>query len=211
MDGDGDLDLFAQARFGGILNYYENVGSKTQAVFVLSDSGYLGLLNGDIHLAFFDMDADNDYDLFEGTTAGDINYYENIGATNAAAWALPQTNIFNYEGDDTLYATVPSLCDIDNDDDFDFFMGSYYGGLICFENIGTPATASWAPHSEAMSPLGLDAGSQSAPVFCDLDGDQDQDMLCGVRAGNIACYKKGTIFIMIRIFGLRLLAISEIH
>ncbi|MCB9170555.1 MAG: VCBS repeat-containing protein [Flavobacteriales bacterium] len=83
-----------------------------------------------------------------------------------------------------LYAPFCQLVDIDGDSDLDLFTADYNDSSIRFQpNIGTAQNPSFG--SIVNDPFGLDATSfgqntsrQSLlPVFADLDGDGDQDLL----------------------------------
>lgn len=84
VDSDGDLDLFIGVYYGD-MQYYENTGTATQAVFGSSTINPFGLaLNAPSnYLAdpiFVDIDNDGDQDLFAGSygTTGAILYQENL-------------------------------------------------------------------------------------------------------------------------------------
>ena len=93
FDSDNDLDIAIDP--GGnssSLQYYENIGDSSSAVFTSSnvlvlDSTYNGV-NGTIlggndpqygHYSFVDIDGDSDLDVFELDWKGEVlNYYENM-------------------------------------------------------------------------------------------------------------------------------------
>jgi len=66
VDGDGDLDVFAN---GGRKDYFENTGSPSVPAFAAPRTDPFGLTNvgaGEV-LAFADIDGDGDLDVFDGT------------------------------------------------------------------------------------------------------------------------------------------------
>lgn len=93
-----------------------------------------------------------------------------------------QTNPFGLANIGDNY-TSPAFADLDNDGDFDLLSGKGNGNFIYFENTGTNSTPSFT--TGVTNPFGLaDAGSESAPVFVDLDDDGDFDILAGSSSGN---------------------------
>lgn len=135
-------------------------------------------------MAFGDLDDDDDQDLLAIEYSGMANgrvfvFYENVGTSEAPAFGMPQTNPFGLLG--PRHLSIPSLVDIDNDSDLDFFTGTYafdgsVGKVLYFENQGTAQTPSFASAIE--NPFGLQSPLYyTAPVFVDLDNDGDFDFL----------------------------------
>ena len=83
--------------------------------------------------AFVDIDNDGDKDLFVGDTLGYIKYYENTG-NNVYQQQTGVNNPFN--GVDLGDETKPAFVDIDDDGDFDAFIGELEGNLNYYRNDG---------------------------------------------------------------------------
>ena len=86
------------------------------------------------------------------------------------------------EIDGGAYA-APALGDLDGDGDLDVVLGVEAGGeLLYFENL---APGWFARRTQDANPFdGIDAGSKSAPVLADLDGDGRS----GVRVFHVQYY-----------------------
>ncbi len=72
---------------------------------------------------------------------------------------------------------VPTLADLDADGDADLVVGLSEDGRVKFyPNLGSPVAAVF---TEASSQIWFDAGLYAYPWLCDIDGDQDLDLLAG--------------------------------
>jgi hypothetical protein len=78
----------------------------------------------------------------------------------------------------------PALVDIDGDGDLDLFSGAGDGSFYFHENIGTTSAPNFA--AAVQDTFGLaDVGFSSIPVFADMDGDGDMDMISGENGGSL--------------------------
>lgn len=78
-----------------------------------------------------------------------------------------------------MACSAPAFVDIDNDGDFDAFMGDLFGTVHFFRN-GDPDTPSFTSPPAAQNPLNdVSIGFSSAPTFADFDGDTDFDCMLG--------------------------------
>jgi len=87
-------------------------------------------VEGAASLALADLDADGDADLFVGTAAGDVLYFQNVGTLTAPAFAAPVTNPFGLVN--VGAAAVPAVGDLDGDGDRDMLVGSMGGAVLYF-------------------------------------------------------------------------------
>jgi hypothetical protein len=132
--------------------------------------------NGAPTLAFIDIDHDADYDAFIGSDHGDIFYFENIGTMTGPDFKYHETNPFNIINVGKY--SIPSFADIDEDDDYDLFIGEKEGNIFYFENTGnrfTPNFSAPLKNTFGIAPV----SSHAAPVFYDIDRDGDQDLYLG--------------------------------
>ncbi len=154
LDDDGDLDLVVGER-DGILNYYENTGSRSQPDFT-ERTGVDNPLDGidvDTHSnpTFADLDNDGDLDLVVGEGNGILNYFENTGSRSQPGFTK-RTGVDNpLDGIDVDSNSAPTFADLDNDGDLDLVMGEEDGTLNYYENTGSRTEASFTPLQPSQS------------------------------------------------------------
>ncbi|MBT3266517.1 hypothetical protein HN371_05145 [Candidatus Poribacteria bacterium] len=162
-------------------------------------------VTGNSYPVLVDIDDDGDFDLFVGEygsapTPGSIHYYENVGSATSPSFQA-QAGAANPLGDLVgsdvlaLYGAVsPSFVDIDNDGDFDAFVGAAHhdvgddahGSTLYYENTGTPSSPTFTRRSVLSgpgNPLGfVNTGSEygTLPTFVDIDADGDLDAFVGI-------------------------------
>lgn len=187
LDGDGDFDMLVGEYYGAI-TYYENTGSADSANFASPSTNPFGIAGGYyIALpALADIDGDGDLDLFTGSYGGDIYFQENTGDDTSPSFGNIQVNPFGLTS--TYYVAAPTLVDIDNDGDYDLFVGEYYGTTVFFENTGTASNPLFA--APVSNPFGLTSVYEFAfPEAADLDGDGDYDLLIGEYYGDLLYFE----------------------
>ncbi|SVE60013.1 uncharacterized protein METZ01_LOCUS512867, partial [marine metagenome] len=87
---------------------------------------------------------------------------------------------------DLGYSSVPDFVDIDNDNDFDMFIGNSDGSIHFYENIGTPYIYNFILITEQFFEINVE--NKSAPEFHDLDNDGDYDLIVGSEYNGIMIY-----------------------
>ncbi len=145
-----------------------------------------GIKHGDWNtVAFGDLDGDGDLDLVTGSTNSGLHTYRNTGTDSAPVFTELSGTANPFNGLAIGNYATPALVDLDGDGDLDAVVGANGGALAYFENTGTATAAVFTARTGAANPFdGLDFGDQSTPVFADMDGDGDLDLVAGnVTAG----------------------------
>ena len=179
-DNDNDSDLFVLDEDGHI-RYYENTGSNSETQFNIVDTNFLGINN----ITWFyigDFDNDNDFDIVTEYPQNPsyISYYTNNDGEFTNLNLLQNENgsyVLGQQG------AIPTFCDIDNDNDLDFFAVNLIGTVSFYENVGISddkpifnfITSDW----EDISIVGQFRHGANAINFIDLDNDQDFELVWG--------------------------------
>ncbi len=129
---------------------------------------------------FADVDGDGDQDIVIGNDYGNISYVYNNEGEYSYANDNPFVSI------DAGNNATPTMTDFDDDGDLDLIIGNNTGTFSYFQNdegAYTELTGLDNPFN------GLDVGSKSDPLLCDLDGDNDWDLISGEYWGSILYYE----------------------
>jgi len=173
LDGDGDPDLI----IGNTEDkpfFMENSGTATNPAFIPGDDIFavISFLDAEMGVCK-DIDGDGDLDFIAGGYTG-LNLFTNTGT--ASSPVFEKTEGF-FDGLNVGSNPVSDLADIDNDSDLDMVVGlSESGQVKLYFNLGTTF---FAEFSEASFIAVGDVGLYAYPNFCDLDADNDQDLLVG--------------------------------
>lgn len=210
IDGDGDLDVLAFESVGHFITYYENTGdlkyvtkSQNWGNFYLNDCQDItfGLTPESIKqtqstaavqhagstLALWDPDKNGIYDLI----VGHVNCSSFLFMKNEGTRAKPKFRSADYNFPAGAPHTVPSLAsgspiDLDGDGALDLIASSHLPDLN-----SAPETASYYRSENGALVLKtkaflqeemIDVGDNASPVFFDVEGDGDLDLLIGSNA-----------------------------
>lgn len=187
IDNDNDKDLFIGSDFSRV-SFFQNTGSLSSPSFdLVMDS--LPLLSASFNYApaFADLDSDGDKDLLLGSYIKDsIWFYRNTGSAASFNFILEARG---YQiGLGTLgQSSTPVFADIDNDGDYDLFIGATNGRIFFYENTGTSGNFVFSFRTNFYN--SIDVGDESIPRFFDIDHDNDLDLFIGRQNGSISFYK----------------------
>ena len=183
LDGDNDKDMIL-----GNINeapfYLENIGTATSPSFAEGDNIFSGISALDAEMGVCaDLDDDGDLDFISGGFSG-LNYFENVGSTTVPSFQIV-SNFFS--GLSVGMNPVPDLADVDGDNDLDMVVGLSEGGSVkIYFNTGSVTVAQF---SESNIIIIGDVGLYAYPNFCDLDADNDQDIVVGRDAYGFVYYQ----------------------
>ena len=187
LDGDGDDDMLL-GEWRDRVMYYRNdgpgssSGNRLLPRWTLVDSAAATLTRGrNTTPTLGDLDGDGDLDLLIGESSGALNYYRNDGGTRAPDFQLVSDE---FQDIDIGRRSVPTLVDLDRDGDLDLAVGSEISGLRLFLNEGTARE----PVFVEIEPFGPEVPAFTTPVFADIDGDGDLDLVTGGNGGGLVVY-----------------------
>ena len=183
LDADGDFDLILGSSEEPLL-YYVNTGSATAPAFSAGPDIFAPVdpLDAEVGVCV-DIDGDLDLDLITGGFDG-LVLFENTGTVTAPVF-VERAGFFS--GLETGSEPVPTLADMDGDQDLDLLVGlSESGALKYYPNSGT---ASAPAFTESSAAVWFDIGLYAYPWFVDLDRDGDVDLAAGRDAHGFVYYR----------------------
>lgn len=132
------LDLLIGERNGNI-NYYQNTGTTTNAIFTLVSDSFGGVnvckageVSGYSVPCLTEIDSVGNYTLLVGTESGYIYQYQNIENNLEGIFSLVDTMYQNiWEGARSCIA----IADLNNDTTLDLGIGNYRGGVTLYKNL----------------------------------------------------------------------------
>jgi hypothetical protein len=190
IDGDCDFDLITGSSHGS-LYFYRNTGNGGSPTFQLVSPNFGNLHFGEFNAtpipSFADIDADGDFDLFVGKDDGTISFYRNTGSAHTPSFTLVTGQ---YLGLTVNTLPVCAFADIDEDGDFDLFVGEWRftgnANVRFYRNQGTAQNSNFVLETAQLLPPG--GRIQTYPTLADYDGDGDFDLFVGALDGTIQLF-----------------------
>lgn len=194
IDNDGDQDLFVGGK-DGTISYFQNNGTPYNPNFTQNMGSSNPFNSVDVVtnslLAFVDIDNDGDYDAFLGSYDGKVYFYKNTGTITNPIFSSQSSSSNPFNGIDVGYNSSLAFTDIDNDGDFDAFIGSSSVSMVFYKNTGTSSNPIFTLQSGTLNPLNAGVAYYSCINFVDIDKDGDKDCFVGSSTG-IIVYLKNT-------------------
>ncbi len=190
--------MLVQRQVPDELMFYRNDGTPDSAIMVLVTNYFMNIdLGMRCNPAFCDINADGDYDMFLGDEDGNIHYYRNDGTPQQYNFTLVSQQ---YQGINVGRIASPAFCDIDDDGDYDLFVGerswgedNRHGDIDFYENIGRPDSAVFELVTQNF--IGIDIGMSPYPSYADINCDGLKDMFLGDTDGNINYFSDIGIYV----------------
>lgn len=177
-DQDGDLDLLIGSQSGNLFAY-ENVGTIQEPHWrQLTFPAFNANQRTNSAPTLVDIDGDGDFDILVGNRLGKLEFIKNTGTPERPNWKIENLLFADIDvGSDS----IPTLVDIEKDEDLDLFVGNSRGRIVFYENIGSKTNQRFARQTTRFAILSKEPNM--APAFFDWEEDQDPDLVMGGRAG----------------------------
>ncbi len=204
-DGNGVFDMiFGDATFDRI-NYVSNNGSADVANFYAQDDSFPSY-DEMVKMAIFpapyllDIDKDGDEDILAAPFNNgaienfqNIWFYENDGS-NSKPFSLQQKDFIVGDMIDVGEFSDPTFFDENGDGLLDLVIGTggylsedgnYLNSLTLYRNVGTNNAPAFKFIDDNFLDLNALIINKLTPTFGDIDGDNDDDLICGELEGRL--------------------------
>ncbi|MBD2392876.1 VCBS repeat-containing protein [Cyanobacterium aponinum FACHB-4101] len=194
VDGDDDQDLILGSSDGKIRFYRNN--NLTFTEITGSNNPFNSIDIGDYSAPILvDIDSDSDLDLFVGSGDGLIKFYRNTGSETNPVF-VEDTAENPFQNVDLGDRASIIFADLDEDGDLDAVLtgdtngATKSGGVMEYWlNIGTPSQPNFIQDDSLFERSDFTIPDNVRPIFGDINGDLDEDLLFGNIDGIIDYYE----------------------
>lgn len=198
VDSDGDADILI-GTLSGQVHWLKNSAGPGQVCnfsqFILNPFTFT-TSSAVAAPQLFDLDGDNLLDLLIGMKNGRVSYYRNVGTASAPAFTLVTNFLGNIDvkGNPFQYGLDGYAAPFFYRDNGNItaLIGSISGAIWQF---GVPVNLQSAFPVINSGLNGLNEGSQSAPLFEDLDNDGKRDLMMGNASGGLSYFSSSSPFV----------------
>jgi hypothetical protein len=178
------------------INYYKNIGTSSSPAFQLMNKNWQNFsnsgFNGRGSPTFGDVNNDGNLDMIIGLVNGKLYFYENPGGPGSMNFSIAQVQLQDDMGNNITVPsyTTPELFDLNNDGLLDLIIGQNLGGLVYYENVGTPTNYSFQLKNTDIGDVDLSSSLyvQSCGVPRFVRTDDETYLIAGNRTGSISLY-----------------------
>ncbi|BAQ65142.1 FG-GAP-like repeat-containing protein [Geminocystis sp. NIES-3709] len=201
VDGDGDHEVALRDQdlilgsSDGKIRFYRN-SNLTFTEVTGSNNPFNSIDIGDYSTPILiDIDSDSDLDLFIGSGDGLIKFYRNTGSETNPVF-VEETAENPFQNVDLFDRASIIFADLDEDGDLDAVLtgdtngATKSGGVMEYWlNIGTPSQPNFIQDDSLFERSDFTIPDNVRPIFGDINGDLDQDLLFGNIDGIIDYYE----------------------
>ena len=195
FNNDTELEL-AIGEQGGILNYYNQVGSAWTEEMDWYNPFHGINVGSRSTPTFANLDTDDHLELVVGEADGNLNYYDLVGSDTDSdnvidtwTWAerTGSSNPFNHI--DVGDYSSPFFADIDDDDHLELVIGNALSGRRIIYYDFVTSTSIWVERTGLENPLhNAYVGANAVPTFADWDSDNNLEFLVGGQSGRFSAF-----------------------